>query len=281
MMRLPWLKLLGPIVMIALGGYCPSYAAAETLAEQIDRFEATIRTLKEEIALLKTRPAELRQKGDQGQAGPPGPKGEAGPPGPKGEAGPPGPKGEAGPAGPKGEADAIVPLVVDFKALLDNSAAGRAVRQQIEAKRAEYTKEISDQEEVLRRERDALQRQQASLSPEALNKKGQDFQLKVNQLEQDTKAKREALEKSNGNSLQKIQEAILKIVADIAKKRKSRMVYQRADLVLFDQFFDVTDEVLRELDKQLPTSTVSFVKPDMTAPAANVVAPAESVKPKK
>ena len=253
-MRLPWLKLLGLIVMTAIGGYCPSYAAAETLAEQIDRFEATIRTLQQEIALLKTRPAEQGQKGDQGEAGPPGPKGEAG---------------------------ASVPLVVDIQALLQNSAAARAVRQQIEAKRAEYTKEISSQEEALRRERDALQRQQASLSPEALNKKGKDFQLKVNELDQNVKAMREALEKSNGNSLQQIQEAIRKITADIAKERKANMVYQRTDLVRFDHSFDATDEVLRKLDKQLPTSTVSFVEPNLTAPAANVVAPAESAKLKK
>jgi Skp family chaperone for outer membrane proteins len=155
------------------------------------------------------------------------------------------------------------------------------VRQQIEAKRAEYSKEISAQEEALRRERDALQRQQASLSPEALNKKGQDFQLKVNELERHTKAMRDALEKSNGNSLSKIQEAMLKDVADIAKQRKATMVYQRSDLVLFDQSFDVTDEVLHILDKQLPTLTVSFVEPNLTAPVADVVAPAESAKLKK
>ena len=263
-MRQPWLKLLGPIVATALGGYCPSYSAAETLSEQILRFEEAIRSLQQEIALLKTRQVERGQKGDQGDAGPPGPKGDAGPPGPKGDAG-----------------ASVPPLVVDVQLLLQNSAAGRAVRQQIEAKRAEYTKGISSQEEALRRERDALQRQQASLSPEALNQKGKDFQLKVNELERNVKAEREALDKSNGDSLQKIQETLLKIVADISKERKANMVYQRTDLVLFDQSFDVTDEVLRRLDKQLPTLTVSFVEPNLTAPAANVVAPAESVKLKK
>ena len=254
-MRQPWLKLLGPIVATALGGYCPSYSAAETLSEQILRFEEAIRSLQQEIALLKTRQVERGQKGDQGDAGPPGPKGDAG--------------------------ASVPPLVVDVQLLLQNSAAGRAVRQQIEAKRAEYTKGISSQEEALRRERDALQRQQASLSPEALNQKGKDFQLKVNELERNVKAEREALDKSNGDSLQKIQETLLKIVADISKERKANMVYQRTDLVLFDQSFDVTDEVLRRLDKQLPTLTVSFVEPNLTAPAANVVAPAESVKLKK
>ena len=60
-------------------------------------------------------------------------------------------------------------MVVDVQALLQNSKSAKMVRGQIEQKRGEYTKEISHQEESLRAERDALQRQQASLSPEALN----------------------------------------------------------------------------------------------------------------
>ena len=39
------------------------------------------------------------------------------------------------------------------------------------------------------------------------------------------------------------------------------------NLVLFDQNFDVTDEVLRRLDEQLPTLTVNFVAPAPVAAA--------------
>jgi len=152
-------------------------------------------------------------------------------------------------------------MVVDYQALLQNSKAAKMVRSQIEQKRGEYTKEISHQEEVLRAERDALQRQQASLSPEALNQKGRDFQQKVNELERNVQGKRQALEKSNGDALQRIQEQMLKIIADIAKQRKANLVFQRADLVLFDQGFDVTDEVLQKLDEEMPALTVNFVAP--------------------
>ena len=84
------------------------------------------------------------------------------------------------------------------------------------------------QEEALRAERDALQRQQASLSPEALNKRGREFQQKVNDLDLDVQSKRQALEKSNSDALSKIQEAMLKIIADIAKQRKANLVFQRS-----------------------------------------------------
>src|SRR5215475_4071203 len=183
---------------------------------------------------------------------------------------------------------ALTVMVVDVQALLQNSKAAKMVRGQIEQKRNEYTKEISHQEEVLRTERDSLQRQQASMSADALNQKGREFQQKVNDLERNVQSKRQALEKSNGDALQKIQEEMLKIIADIAKQRKANLVFQRADLVLFDQAFDVTDEVLQKLDEQMPALTVNFVAPvppsasaAAPAPAAQGGPPPSTTKPKK
>lgn len=163
-------------------------------------------------------------------------------------------------------------MVVDVQSLLQNSKSAKMVRQQIEQKRAEYAKDISHQEETLRQERDSLQRQQSSLSAEALNQKGREFQQKVNDLDRSVQSKRQALERSNADALEKIQEVMLKIITDIAKDRKANMVFQRSELVLFDQNYDVTDEVLRRLDEQLPTLTVNFVAPTPVAPAAQPAA---------
>jgi Skp family chaperone for outer membrane proteins len=183
------------------------------------------------------------------------------------------------PPAPLPAAQNLTVMVVDYQALLQNSKAAKMVRSQIEQKRGEYTKEISHQEELLRTERDSLQRQQASLSPESLNQKGRDFQQKVNDLERSVQSKRQALEKSNGDALQKIQEEMLKIIADIAKQRKANLVFQRTDLVLFDQAFDVTDEVLQKLDEQMPTLTVNFVAPVPPSASASPPAPSAAGNP--
>jgi outer membrane protein len=175
-------------------------------------------------------------------------------------------------------------MVVDVQALLQNSKAAKMVRQQIEAKRAEYAKDISHKEEALRQERDALQRQQPTLSADQLAAKGRDFQAKVNELDRDVQAKRQALEQSNAGALQKIQEVMVKIITDIAKERKANLVFQRSELVLFDQGFDVTDQVLQKLDEQMPTLDVTFVAPvaanapDQGTPTPAATAPA-TVKP--
>lgn len=139
----------------------------------------------------------------------------------------------------------------------------------------------------MRSERDALQRQQATLTPDQLNSKGREFQAKVNELDRDVQAKRQALERSNADALQKIQEVMVKIITDIAKDRKANLVFQRSELVLFDQGFDVTDQVLQKLDEQMPTMTVNFVAPvaantpDAGAAAAQPAAAAAKPPAKK
>src|SRR5216684_2931418 len=85
------------------------------------------------------------------------------------------------PAATPAAAPSLNILVVDVQALLQNSKSAKMVRQQIEQKRTEYQKEMSAQEGVLRQEHDTLQRQQGSLSAEAFNQKGRDFQQKLNE----------------------------------------------------------------------------------------------------
>jgi outer membrane protein len=191
---------------------------------------------------------------------------------PPGRAPAPSPAPAPAPAPPLPAAQNISVMVVDVQALLQNSKAAKMVRSQMEAKRNQYTKEISRAEETLRAERDALQRQQASLSPDALNKKAREFQQKVNDLDRDVQSKRAALEKSNNDALTKIQQAMLKIIADIARQRRANLVLQRTDLVLFDQNFDVTDEVMQKLDEEMPVLTVNFATPE---PVPATAEPAE------
>lgn len=175
-------------------------------------------------------------------------------------------------------------MVVDIQTLLQRSKAAQMVRQQIEQKGAEYRKDIAHQEQVLHAEQDELQREQlqSKLSPAALNKKGREFQQKVTALNRNVEAKRAALEKSNADAFTKIQTAMLKIIAGIAKERQANFVFQRSDLVLFDKRFDVTDEVLQQLDEQLPAVTVNFVTPTEPPATAAAAAPrGTAAKPRK
>ena len=179
-------------------------------------------------------------------------------------------------------------LVVDVQSLLQNSKSAKMVRQQIDQKRTEYQKEMSAQEGTLRQEHDTLQRQQSSLSAEAFNQKGREFQQKLNDFDKSMQGKRQTLEKANSEAIEKINEVMLKIIADIAKERKANLVFLRSELVLFDQNFEISDEVLQKLDEQLPTLAVNFTAPvaanapgGSNPPAQPAAAPGQPAPKKK
>ena len=185
-------------------------------------------------------------------------------------------------------APALNILVVDVQSLLQNSKSAKLVRQQIEQKRTEFQKEMSAQEGALRQEHDTLQRQQGSLSAEAFNQKGREFQQKLNEFDKNMQGKRQILEKANSEALEKINEVMLKIIADIAKERKANLVFLRSELVLFDQNFEISDEVLQKLDEQLPTLAVNFTAPvaanapgGSNPPAQPAAAPGQPAPKKK
>jgi hypothetical protein len=72
---------------------------------------------------------------------------------------------------------------------------------------------------------------------------------------------------------------MLKVIVDIAKANKSTLVLQREDVVLFDQSYDVTEQVKVQLDKQLSTLIVNFVAPiPVSAPAVGARSPEAAKK---
>jgi len=174
----------------------------------------------------------------------------------------------------------VAVMVVDVQTLAQNSKAAKMVRQQIEGKRAEYQKELTHQEDELRKESEALQKQQGTLSADAFKAKGRELQGKVNEYERNLQSKRQALERSNADALKQIDDVVKKIIYDIAKDRKVNLVLQRSELLLYDPAFDVTDQVLQKLDEQLPTLTVNFVAPvAVAAPAAAAAGAAPEAAP--
>jgi Skp family chaperone for outer membrane proteins len=53
-----------------------------------------------------------------------------------------------------------------------------------------------------------------------------------------------------------------KVLAALMKERKITITLARKAVLVFDQRLNVTDEVLRRLDKSLPTIALDFKNPD-------------------
>jgi len=182
----------------------------------------------------------------------------------------------ANPAAPPASSQPLNVMVVDIQTLMRKSKAAVMVRQQLEQKRTEYAKEMSKQDEALRHESENLQRQAASLSPDALTQKKREFQQKLGEFDRNVQSKRQALEHSDAEASEKIQTVIRDIITEMATEKNVNLVFQSTQLVMFSPGFDVTDAVLQKLDERMPNLAVNVVEqPVANTPAAAAAAAAQ------
>jgi Skp family chaperone for outer membrane proteins len=58
--------------------------------------------------------------------------------------------------------------------------------------------------------------------------------------------------------MQKVNEAMVQVVSDIVKERQYQIVLTKTQIVIVQTALDITPEVLRRLNRKLPTVAVSI-----------------------
>jgi Skp family chaperone for outer membrane proteins len=109
------------------------------------------------------------------------------------------------------------------------------------------------------------------MAPDQLEAKSREFQQKLEELDHSVQARQRAWQEETKAAIEKVQEAALQVVAEIAAARHANLVIQKAAVVLGTDGFDITTDALARLDQRLPSVTLV---PSKEAPAAETTAPA-------
>lgn len=171
----------------------------------------------------------------------------------------------AAPAATPLPAPAIV--VVDMTQIMRDAKAAKQVQAEVQTAMNLYSKEVAKREDDLKTLRDALERQRSMLSPEAFSTKSQEYQQRYTALDRDVQSTRQAMQQSYTDAMTKIENAALKIIANVAKERKANMVVAKAALLYLAGGIDVTAEVTRRLNQSLPSIALKLPKEDEPPPA--------------
>jgi Skp family chaperone for outer membrane proteins len=155
----------------------------------------------------------------------------------------------------------MVVLVVDAQHVVNESKAGKSIRQQFDTQRQAFSKEVSAAEANLRSQHQEIERQRSILSPEAFAAKAREFDKKVADMRRGWEQKRETLQYSLNIALAQIERNILEIVSQIAVERKASLVLQKQHVVIVDKTYDITPETMARLDQKLPTLAFNLVQP--------------------
>lgn len=146
--------------------------------------------------------------------------------------------------------------IIDVQRILEDSAAAKSIRPQMEKLRDDYEKDVKKRENDLRTAEQDLARQRTVLSPEAFNDRRKGFEKQAADAQRAVQTYKRRVDVAFANAMGEVRNALLKIAADMAKERQINILLPKSFVVLSTKEFDITDEALGRLNKQIASVRV-------------------------
>lgn len=155
--------------------------------------------------------------------------------------------------------------VVDVQQIVRNSLAAKDIAAQMEKKRLSYQSEITKQEEDLKKKDQDLSKQRGVLAPDAFDQKVKEFKTQAAEVQRNVQQRRSELDHAYSNALGVIQKSVYDIISKLSEERGFAIAIPTSQILFAKKDLDISDEVLKRLNAQLPKVSVTVEK---AAPAA-------------
>lgn len=151
--------------------------------------------------------------------------------------------------------------VVDVQKILRQSKATLSIRPQIQKLREEYKVEYNRESKQLREANQDLARQRTILSPEAFAQRRKAFEKRAKNIRRSVQGKKRTIDQAVAKAMSEVNRALRNVTVQIAKERSLDLILPKSTVFMVQTKHDVTNEVLKRLNKQLPSVTVSLSAP--------------------
>ena len=157
------------------------------------------------------------------------------------------------------EAEPAAPIpvaIVDMAKVRQSSTALRSIAEQINSYRAEFQKDIQEEEASLREANQELSRQRTIVSAEAFQEARKEFEARVANVQRTVQQRKSDLEGAREIAMGELQQALNVVIAEVAQEKGLLLILRRDQTVLSAKTLEITDEVTERLNAQLPDVTV-------------------------
>lgn len=150
--------------------------------------------------------------------------------------------------------------IIDSQKIMEQSSAAKSIRDQVTKKADVARNSATEKEKKLKESFQSLENQKKALSKEAFEEKNAKLIKEAEELNKAFYTERMTLEKSATDAMAKIEAEIISIVDAKAKEKGLNLVLVKAAAVFNDASLDVTDEVLKLLNTNLPDVKLTVEK---------------------
>ncbi|MBL8660320.1 MAG: OmpH family outer membrane protein [Rhodospirillales bacterium] len=143
--------------------------------------------------------------------------------------------------------------ILDVGRALQNASAVKGIRSQLSTYMDSYRADTQKEEQSLRSGQEELVRKRAVLSADAFAAERQKLEQRLAAAQAKVQDRRQSLERVHAEAMQKVQDVLANIVNTLASERGLTLILRKDQTVYSAASYEITDEVLKRLDKQLPS----------------------------
>ena len=147
--------------------------------------------------------------------------------------------------------------VIDINAILSDADSAITAAKQIEEIAIEIENEIKSSDEEIIKEQNLLIESQSIMAPEAFESKRKEYEIKVQKYNNERQSKLLKIDELIAVSRNDILNAMKPILEEISNEKGITIILEKASIMLNAEKMDLTNEVLKKLNKSLPTIKVS------------------------
>ena len=148
--------------------------------------------------------------------------------------------------------------IVDLNLILSESKAAKNATKQFEEIQKSTEDKIIASDKKMLDERNKLVEQQSVIAPEAFELKAKDYEKKLQEYQVDKQSKLRKLEGVLQNARNEILENVKPILEDLSKELGVTVILEKNSVLLSANNMDITDNVIKKLNKKLPKIKVSL-----------------------
>ena len=148
--------------------------------------------------------------------------------------------------------------IVDLNLILSESKAAKDATKQFEIIQKNTEEEIIKSDKEMLEERNKLIEQQSVIAPEAFELKAKDYEKKLQNYQSEKQNKLRSLEGVLQNARNNILENVKPILEELSKELGVTVILEKNSVLLSATNMDITDDVIKKLNKELPKIKVSL-----------------------
>ena len=176
--------------------------------------------------------------------------------------------------------------VLGIPDIMRASAAAQQIEKTIGERREKLNEDAQKEQAAWRDLQQALANQRAGLSADQIRAKERELQDRITNAQKTFRDRNRIIQESGQFGLAQIERMLIAVIRQVAESRGMNLVLHRAQVALNVNEFDITEQVVEQLNKALPTvslppdgvspATFAPVQPAAQAPAAPAATPAAS-----